>query len=486
MKLFMGLKLLRIGICLYALGMVVRFIANWGEYYYSDLLLPLLAGLAVWRPRPAGWIFLKSAFIAKCLFFIFCPLSLLANPLVFIHMSPIFGIKLFLLNWGIGGLFLIGAITTHKSKKLFFLDVGNNAMQSAIAIMLALLIPFLFLIEQYATVDHPILTLDNRVTIKELRFSPDGKKIGALNSEDETLTVWDIGSKTNTMLQLPKWSIHSFAFSGDDRIAIGITRQSRREQDMPMVVLWELSSGNKTALRRAEEIFNYITVSAAFSPDNACLAYGARMDNSKVDTKIGEAQYREYIEILDLRNGNQTHLIEDGTRDKFLNLLVYSPDGKYLASDAVHSTINIWDSASGKLVKKLVRNDYEGIIAMTYTPDGKYLVTVHNFPIKGKHQGVISIWDTETGQLLKKLEMDAGRSVCGLSCSKDGRNIASLVYQQNDVEIWDIASGKIVKTVHAPLLSNPVTGIAYSPDGKYLAVASGHHIKLYDIENNRY
>ncbi|MBV9691218.1 MAG: PD40 domain-containing protein, partial [Ktedonobacteraceae bacterium] len=58
----------------------------------------------------------------------------------------------------------------------------------------------------------------------------------------------------------------------------------------------------------------------------------------------------------------------------WVNSVVWSPDGKWLASEDDSKTVQVWDSSTGRLVQTLVGHT-DGIYQPVWSPEGKWLVT---------------------------------------------------------------------------------------------------------------
>jgi WD40 repeat protein len=69
----------------------------------------------------------------------------------------------------------------------------------------------------------------------------------------------------------------------------------------------------------------------------------------------------------------------------------FSPDGKTLASASRDRTLRLWDVTTGKQ-RFILRQQKEAIEAMTFSPDGKLLAS---FP---GPEDQIQLWDPATGK----------------------------------------------------------------------------------------
>ena len=110
------------------------------------------------------------------------------------------------------------------------------------------------------------------------------------------------------------------------------------------------------------------------------------------------------------------------------------------------SFVNIWDAATGELLRSLGGPDGHGTKsesgALAFSPDGKTLIS-------GSVDKTIKLWDLETGQVLKTFE---GHTACvrGVAFAPDGRRIAS-ASRDGTVKLWDVESGDALFT--SPKLS---------------------------------
>jgi WD40 repeat protein len=143
---------------------------------------------------------------------------------------------------------------------------------------------------------------------------------------------------------------------------------------------------------------------------------------------------------------------------------VFSPDGRTFVSSG--SDTRFWDLKTRKVIKIL--NQPAGIKA--FSPDGKILA------VGSYNQSVIRLWNVSTGKLIKTLSGYKG-SIFSLEFSPDGRSLASGGTERL-IRIWNIASGKVSKVLQGALYS--VYMIKFSPDGRNLASTSyGYGLSAY-------
>lgn len=154
--------------------------------------------------------------------------------------------------------------------------------------------------------------------------------------------------------------------------------------------------------------------------------------------------------------------------------LAWSPDGKTLAS-GYGDGIALRDADMGKLLRTLRRPSAEmPITGIAFAKEGKRLAAWQNY-------GAFSLWDVPEGKLL--WESKDPKIGPPLALRPDGGQLATAFKSDhNEVHLRDPDTGEITKTLKFPATKDhgsyggtsyampPVRSLAYSPDGKILAM----------------
>ena len=103
---------------------------------------------------------------------------------------------------------------------------------------------------------------------------------------------------------------------------------------------------------------------------------------------------------------------------------------------------------------------------MAFSPDGKRIVTasggVYDAQKRQSVSGVVKVWDVATGQVTLTLTGHRD-TVEGVAFSPDGKWIAS-GSRDNTLKVWDAATGQVTLTLKGH--TDGVNSLAFSPDGK--------------------
>ena len=183
--------------------------------------------------------------------------------------------------------------------------------------------------------------------------------------------------------------------------------------------------------------------------------------------------------LYDSAASDPVALKSDGNRFRAF-AVAFSPDGRTLAATASDS-FGVWDAATGELkhshhVRKLLSLYFIRLFA--FSPDVRTLAVATD--------GVLRLWDTETGELTHTLGGERFGYIRSLAFSPDGRTVASGHSAHGALEsiadatihLWDAATGELKDTLSE--IFNLPTNMAYSPDGRTLAIGHMHTAPEFD------
>jgi WD40 repeat protein len=199
-----------------------------------------------------------------------------------------------------------------------------------------------------------------------------------------------------------------------------------------------------------------IVYSVVFSPDGKILASGSS---------------DETVHLWEVSTGKEIARMEG--HSSFVSSVVFSPDGKMLASGSSDKTVRLWDASTGKLIASIACHSY--VHTVTFSPDGKMLAF-------GLDDNTLRLLDVSTG---KELACMVGHSyhVNSVTFSPDGRMLASGSYDRT-VRLWNVSTGKSIARIEGH--SYHVNSVTFSPDGRMLASGSyDRTVRLWDVSTKK-
>jgi WD40 repeat protein len=147
-----------------------------------------------------------------------------------------------------------------------------------------------------------------------------------------------------------------------------------------------------------------------------------------------------------------------------IQALALSSDGHWMASGGYDKTVIVWNAATGEEQWRLTGHS-DPIIALAFSPDGGRLASAST-------RGRVKIWDVLTGVSSHSANMHSAVRV--IAFSSDGQLWAASVDAVKEgatakIEIHNATSGNVIRTVSTPW--GFVTALTITPEG--LLVASG-------------
>ncbi len=353
------------------------------------------------------------------------------------------------------------------------------------------------------TTGEPIATFTGYLSgIAALTFSPDGSML-ASGSTDGTIRFWDTATEKalpNRITGHTQW-VKAGTFLKDSSTFVSVAFNGT-------TTFWDLETSKKTALQMAGD--RDLLLGLAFSPDGTKLAsVGTKGDiffAAGFGHSISTPMSDELIRITDVRTGRELTKTTNGHG----SILAFSPDGKTVAFRNGVS-LRLWDTEADRtldipLADPNVANISVSFLigALLFSPDGKRLAS-------GTWGGDVQIWNSETGDTLTffpKIEPPKGfhdrDTIRTLAFSSDGTMLAvgsnfirihsldgekkigfkkmraqaeALVFspdtnvlvvgrRNGEIGVWDITSGDKLTTLDGH--TGPVETLVFSPDSKTL------------------
>ncbi len=230
------------------------------------------------------------------------------------------------------------------------------------------------------------------------------------------------------------------------------------------VRLWDLRTRSKmTTLRSGMHKragHEGLVTSLVFSEDGRFIASG------HLDGAI-------HIWSLDTGDELRVRLGHEGS----VGAIQFSPDGAMLASGGMDATLKLWDMSTlelGEARRRLIRQP-AGVGSLTFAREGVWLVTGHA-------NRILRVHDVSSGRLIATLRGHQA-AVSYLTVSSDGNLLAS-GGQDRSVRLFDLQRRSEVKALEGH--KRAISSIAFFPDGRHAAsVAMEDQLIVWDLETGR-
>jgi WD40 repeat protein len=347
--------------------------------------------------------------------------------------------------------------------------------------------------------------------IFDLAFSPDGRRLASASAA-RSIKVWDLASQQVVCTCHDRAVPRCVCFSPDGIwLAAGCGQTVR---------IWETQ-------KSAEKVYHLGGASSrnnvVFSPGENRFAVAP--GNGVYDSENGSQLVRtvrhwgKYYRVTFSRDGKflaSPLKLWEASSGKVIHDFTtkvaepygggfgrggFSPDGKWFAAAdgrGKNNRIRVFSTISGEVIQTL--DGFDDLLSFqtgtVFSPDGRLLATAGASQIARVAKGFpLAIFDTTTWKKVRTLRTFS--CIWGLAFSPDGKYLAAACGDRGDnplgeVLLWDVTTGK--ECFFLVGYTHPVWEVAFSPDSRRLATASGHFsspakapglVKLWDLQTRQ-
>lgn len=210
-----------------------------------------------------------------------------------------------------------------------------------------------------------------------------------------------------------------------------------------------------------------------FSPDGRLLATTTMRSTA---IKLWETSTGR--ELRNLSGGAQTGM----TLSPYV---AFSRDGRLIAAPAGDNTVKVWDVITGRETQTLTSSQgglasaVAGVFFIAFAPDGR-IVTISDS---------IRIWDPASGQELRAIPMSLNATAMmggsgGATLTPDGSQLAVVNEDEGrpQVKFWDLSTGREVRTINLPDKEIDSLELSFTPDTRLLAAGIvDKRLRIWDL-----
>lgn len=293
-----------------------------------------------------------------------------------------------------------------------------------------------------------------------IAFSPDGKLlvVGA-NNYPAKVEVWEVAQSDllHTIKTGHDHGVGLIAISADGKLLVTCS-----VEDDKRLILWDVQTGHRVGQLESEL-------------DSAHSLFFSRDGTLLIDAGNGRSGI---IEVWDVRKQQLLYRVTNPRDDVFAAVM---PDDKSFVTISSDG-IKLRDLRSGALVRVLSGSGQECVQAVL-SPDGQTLA-LGTRVIQGQTEN-IELWDIQSAKLrltlLENRGAPWGSALKSLAFSMGGKLLASSSIDpqtgEGTIRVRDAQTGHVLHTIQAAARS-----LAFSPDGKTLAVATRDEVQLWKVD----
>jgi WD40 repeat protein len=206
-----------------------------------------------------------------------------------------------------------------------------------------------------------------------------------------------------------------------------------------------------------------------------------------------------------------------------INSIVFSPDGRLIATAGSDHTVKVWDAARGMLIRNLEGHAGE-VRSVAFSRDGQRIVSA-------AHDATVRVWEVATGRTLRSFAADPRSWMVGAAFGDDENTIVSAgrvseaasfersAERLTEIAVWNMQTGQKVRSARTNGYCDPLVltndralgfcgngelwdlagmkrvsddqtayqmshthDATFSPNGNLLALVSGYGLDVWDVK----
>ena len=285
-----------------------------------------------------------------------------------------------------------------------------------------------------------------RINNVDMAISPNGKLLAFFTGLAKDVILWDLEKNKERWRKTHKAYFRKVVFTADSRKVITVSSHH-------VVNMWDAINGK--CIHTFSGPTKYSTDATAVTQDGKKILLPSSAKSCIYDVGKGQQLMQlkgvRYLRCATFAPNGHSILTASSSLDDYklslcdaktgvvrttfrghtshINAVVFSPDGKRVASASQDDTARIWDTETGKELHRCVghvcRGRAEGVSAVAFSPDGTTLATGANSYDR------ILLWDVRTGKQQREIVLKT--AMLRLHFAPDGRH---LITANNDGTIY--------------------------------------------------
>ena len=217
----------------------------------------------------------------------------------------------------------------------------------------------------------------------------------------------------------------------------------------------------------------------AYSPDGTRFA---------VSSSIGVWTY-------DSLTGKELNQLTDRTsRTTGFRSIRFSPDGKTIATEGLNETVLLWNASTGRLLGSIANVKYDySFDSICFSPDGDMVAAAVRDEKDGRDHSPVALWDVKTGKYLRTFTKSNFQSYpITMLFSPDGKTFTTWSSESNGsnqkrtaLGWWDVDTGQQISTVEVPT-KTVLYDLRFLPDDRTFVTQGRTKLDLWDIRTGQH